>query len=223
MFVKKLSNAITILGLMLFIVLALSANNVKAQVTHPLNSIWVDPSQVDFDPGNASLGTQFNVTIWAYMDSGTFTWQASMTFNTAIIQAVTAGFTGTAGSLFWTGHTTVPVTPIVDNSTATGSVLIGESLLGTDAGTQKNASLAWVEFQVVSVPNATVTSLTDVFGINNTNTYFLDGNLNTVTTTIFDGAYVNVIPEFSSAVLMIVMLVAMSSAVLLMRKKIVRH
>lgn len=223
MFVKKLSGAITILGLMLFMVLAFSANSVKAQTSHPLNSIWVDPSQVDFNPGNVSLGTQFNVTIWAYIDSGTFTWQVGMTFNTSYVKAVTAGFTGTTGSLFWAGHTTVPVTPIVDNSTATGSVLIGESLLGTDVGTQKNASLAWVEFQVVSLPNATVTSLTDVLGINSTNTYFLDGNLSTVTTQIFDGAYVNVIPEFSSAVLMIVMLVAMSSAVLLMRKRIVRH
>jgi hypothetical protein len=193
MFVKKFTGAIAIFGLMLFMILALNANNVKA--SYPLDSLWVSPSAVNFNQYNGSAGQEFNLTVWAYMENGTFTWQASVVFNTSLVQAVKAGYTnGTYGSVFFAGHTVVsPGAPTIDN--VGGMVQWGETLLDSDFATQTNASLAWVDFKVASVPNATTTSLAGAFDINGTSpadTFFLDANLNTITTTMYGAAYSSV-------------------------------
>jgi len=187
MFVKKLSGAFAVFGLMLFIMLAFSTNSVNAQPPYPLNSFYVDPVAVDFNTNSANVGTMFNVTVWAYMQNNTYAWQFNMIFDPAMIHAIAAGYTGVGTSQFYAGHSTAPTPPQLDNTA--GTVMIGESLLGDDAGLSKNASLAWVEFQITQAPTVNVTSLTSVLGINNTDTYFLDVDLAHIATTDFDGTY----------------------------------
>jgi len=162
--------------------------------THPLNSFVAEPSETDFNTGNATVGTEFNVTVYACIGNSTSGWQVKMTFNPAEVQEVAAGYTGTTannftgmtGSQFFAGYSTISVVPHVDN--VWGSIMMCESILG-DTARANDASLMWVEFRVVSVPNATHPSLNGTFGINNTDTYFLDTNVNTIPTTKYDGAY----------------------------------
>jgi hypothetical protein len=158
MLIRKLSGATAVVGLMLFIMLAVNANSVHAQVSHPLDSFWVEPPAVNFDSNNASVGTRFNVTMWAYMEADTFAWQVTITFDPALLQETKTGYTGISTSQFFLGHVTQPTPPIVDNTV--GSVLLGESLLGADAVTTiQNASLMWTEFEIIQAPNATNGSL----------------------------------------------------------------
>jgi hypothetical protein len=224
MFMKKSLGAIVALGLMLFMIMALSVSKVNAQPPYPLNSMYVVPSSVPFDTTNASVGTLFNVTVWAYIQNYTFTWQVNMTFNPSLVWAVAAGFTGPGGvkSAFFGDQTsTTPGAPQIDN--VTGFVYIGETLIGTEQEGQNNASLFWTEFEIVSIPNATITSLTDAFNITHpADTFFLDPDLNAIPLTFYDATYsFAFIPEFTSPIVLIAALFAMSSAVLLMRKKIV--
>lgn len=180
MFVKKFSVAIAIFGLVLFMMLALNANNVKAQ-SYPLDSFWIAPSAVNFNNYNGSAGQEFNLTVWAYVETHNFVWQVTMNFNTSLVQAVKAGYTGSTGSQFYAGHTTTPVTAVIDN--VGGTVQWGETLLGSDFGNETNASLAWADFEVVSVPNATTTSLAGVFDISDpNNTFFYNDNLDAINT-----------------------------------------
>jgi hypothetical protein len=188
MFMRKLSGAIAVVGLMLFIMLAVSTNSVHAQVSHPLDSFWVDPAAANFDSNNASVGTRFNVTMWAYMEANTFAWQVTITFDPTLLQEVATGYTGTSTSQFFVGHVTQPTPPVVDNTA--GTVLLGESLLGADAvTTTQNASLMWTEFEISQAPNATNGPFTCVLGINSSDTKFLNTDVMTITTTNFDGAY----------------------------------
>jgi hypothetical protein len=164
--------------------------NMKAEADYPLDSMYVVPSQVTFTTNNASLGTLFNVTVWAYMQSDTFSWQVEMTFNPAVVQAVNAGYTDGSKSVFFENFTeTVPVSPLIDN--VAGSVVDGESLIGSEFAPQTNASLCWVEFEIVSVPSSTVTQLTTTFKIDNGpyNTYFESSELTTIPLTYFNGQY----------------------------------
>jgi hypothetical protein len=221
MVMKKFSVAIVVVGLMLFMLVALSASRVNAQPPpYPVNSMYVVPSSVAFDNTNASVGTLFNVTVWANMENGTFTWQVNMTFNPSLVQVVTAGFTNVSKSDFFADQpTTTITTPLIDNTT--GNIYLGETLLGNEFEGPNNASLFWTEFEVVSVPSSTVT---DAFSITHpSDTFFLDTNLNTITVTYYDATYTfTIIPEFTSPVVLIAALIAISSAVLLTRKKIVR-
>lgn len=191
MSVKKFSSAIAILGLMLFMVLA-CANNVRAQ-SYPLDSMWVSPPAINYNQFNASVGTLFNVTIWAYMENSTYTWQATLHFNPSVFQEVNTGYSAGGTSEFFAGHTTIPVSPVIDN--VNGMVQSGESLLGSiDFEPQKNASLMFVEFNVTAMPNATTTPFTGLFDINATglvDTFFLDTNGNTIISesNLYDATY----------------------------------
>ena len=179
MSVKKFLSAIAILMLMLFMVMA-SANSVRAQ-SMPLDSMWVSPSTIAYSTNNASVGTLFNVTVWANMDNGTYDWQVTMNFDASIFQEVACGYTAGATSAYFAGHNTIPVTADVDN--VGGSILFGESLIGpTDYIPEENASLMYAEFNITSMPTTT-TPITGIFDINATGitgTFFDDTNGNTI-------------------------------------------
>lgn len=178
MFGKKFSRAIAVLGFII-IIASLHMSSVSVQgAMPPPNAVWIDPGAISYSQYNATVGTLFNVTAWVNMNTTSFNWQVSLLFNATLLQATRAGYTGVSTSQFFAGHGTIPVTPVIDNTTITGgSVLIGESLLGTDTVGAGNGSLMWTEFKIIAAPNSTTTSLTGAFGINNTDTFVLDTNL----------------------------------------------
>jgi len=147
-----------------------------------LDSMWVSPSAVNYSTNNATVGTLFNLTVWANMENGTYDWQVTMNFDAAVFQEVAAGYSAGATSAYFAGHQTIPVTPVVDN--VGGSILFGESLIGaTDYVPEENASLMYAEFNITTMPTTTTPSYFGVFDINASGT----------TGTFFDDVYGNTI------------------------------
>ena len=134
------------------------------------NAVWVDPSAIDVS--SADVGYRFNVTVWANLSGPSFAWQVSLNFNPAHLRAVRADYTGQGKSRFFTGHTTVPVNPVIRN--AEGQMLYGESLLGSDTRPAGNDSLCSIEFEVISQMSQTR------LDINNKDTCILDANVDFV-------------------------------------------
>ena len=151
------------------------------------NTMFITPAALNFYTNTTSVGTMFNVTVWVTTTVDTYDWQVKMFFNPSQITASQAGYTDGATSAFFKGHTTVPITPIIDNSA--GYVLHGESLIGTtDAIPPGNGSLMWVEFQIIATP-PTGGTLSSVVDINNTET-FLQGPVgNQIPTANYDATY----------------------------------
>jgi len=148
--------------------------------TPPPPAIWITPENLDFETTHTHLGDKFNVTIMVSTTSDSYTWQVKVNFNASQINAVRASYTGTGKSMFFTPHGTIPVSPIVDN--ITGSVVYGESLVGSDLVPAGSGSLFWIEFQIVAepAPGETLTSQIEVEDPAVGNTFILDPNLDTV-------------------------------------------
>ncbi len=208
----------------------MNVNNGYAQeptTWEPPVSMWVDPLLTNVSAPAVSVGDLFNVTVWvntAFNDTfaSVFTWQVYVTYNGSLLNATRTGYTAGSTSEWFSTHTTVPVTPILTNDGVNGSVLSGESLLGADLRAPSNGSLIWIEFQILEMPDVNH-SFTSTLGIsnNNTSTYLLDGDLNTVSgVTFFDGEfqYWNLIPEFNPAIVVLA-LMTVSAALIVLRKK----
>jgi hypothetical protein len=157
-----------------------SLQNQIADRERALGSVWVSPSTIAYSTDNASVGTLFNVTVWANMQNGTYNWQVTMKFNASVFQEVACGYTAGTASAYFAGHATVPVSPVVDN--VAGSIVLGESLIGNDYAPEENASLMYAEFNITTMPTPTKTPLTGLFDINATGTsgtFFDDTSGNT--------------------------------------------
>ena len=149
--------------------------------TPPLvqNTIWASPARVNYDQFNASIGSEFNVTVWAHVESGNHAWQVEMTFDPSLIRAVAAGYTGGASSRFYAGYTTDSQPPVLNNKA--GSVLVHESLTGSENGSAIGGSLFWVEFRIASTLSGNE-PLVDAISTNNSNTYFVNSEEDAITT-----------------------------------------
>jgi hypothetical protein len=138
---------------------------VKAQP--PVPSFYVTPDTETFTPHTASVGTLFNVTVWAAAPNGTDSWGIQLGFNASLLQAVTAGFTNVATSMLFKGHSSTPLGPVIDNVGNTtggnGSVEISETLLGQDYIAANTASVCYVTFNITAAPaiNQALTSFID--------------------------------------------------------------
>jgi len=146
----------------------------------PPPAFWVTPETETFTTSNATVGTQFNVTVWvATTAPASFAWQVKLAFNASQLAAVATGYTGVGKSMWFAAHGTTPVSPIIDNTT--GNVLSGESLNGIDTIGPSNGSLIYVTFRIIAepTPGNTLTSLIDTATFAPGDTFVLDDNLNT--------------------------------------------
>ena len=160
--------------------------------TYPLDSMWVSPSAINYNQYNASVGTLFNVSVWASMENGTYDWQVTMHFNATVFQEVNTWYSAGASSAFFAGHTTVAIWPVVNNTAGTDELV--ESLIGVTYAPQTNASLLIVEFNITSMPTATSGPLTGLFDINATGTagtFFRDWDENNIVSAanLYDATY----------------------------------
>jgi hypothetical protein len=150
--------------------------------------MWIEPSTLSFYTYAASVGDKFNVTLWVNLTGDSFLWQFHLNFNKTQLNATRAGYTGTVSD--WathrTGGGTVPVVPVIDNDI--GYVEHGESCSGVDYVLGPVvASLAWVEFDILTAP--VEGNLTSQLGINNTDTFVLDNDLDELLLTKYDADY----------------------------------
>lgn len=201
----------------LLLCLATSVNLQIAQAepaeVHPADSMWVEPSTIDLS--TYAVGDKFNVTVWVNITSqNMYTWQFKLYYDTSLLTAVRAGYTGPDGACsewatYKTGGSTAAVSPVIEEN----YVLFCESIVGeawVPAGTC--ASLAWVEFQVVAAPP---TGLESTLDIDNEDTYVLNYDLEEITLTKHSTA---VIPEFPSIAYMIITLVVSVAITIALRK-----
>jgi hypothetical protein len=145
----------------------------------PAPAFWITPEILSFDTGHYNVGSKFNVTVRMSTLVSSYAWQVQIDFNVSQIEVMRADYTGSGKSMFFTGHATIPVTPIIDNTT--GSVVFGESLVGSDSAAVGSGSLFWVEFVIMAAPVAdeTLTSLVSVDSDPN-NTFILDSDSSSV-------------------------------------------
>ncbi len=160
----------------------MNANHqLKAFFSSPLvaPAVWITPKTLSFDTVHTHVGDRFNVTVWINTTDPSYAWQVQVNFNASQLNVVRADYTGAGKSLFFTGHGTIPVSPIIDN--ATGSIVHGESLIGFDQVPAGSTSLFWIEFMIMTAPTAdeTLTSLVSVDS-NPDNTFILDSDTNSV-------------------------------------------
>jgi hypothetical protein len=166
------------------IVLGVMPSISRAQPALP--AIWVEPESLNFNTTSTSVGDKFNVTVWGGATIDVFTWQAEVMFNTTQLAAVRAAYTGGATSQWFQGHITIPISPMIDNTT--GTVTSGESLLGVDAVHASNGSLFWIEFQILIAPTVGTTFASLIDTNDPVNSYLLDSDLNTMGGVILEHA-----------------------------------
>jgi hypothetical protein len=173
---------------------------------HDANALWVEPSTIDLT--TYSIGSKFNVTLWANMSTvispavGIDTWQVKLYFNKTYLQALRAGYTAGSTSELFQGLATVPVTPVIDNTL--GYVLHSETCAPSWKEVPCTGSLFWIEFNVTAL---TPTPISFLLNITNTDTALVDneGNIyppNSITR--YNGT---IIPEFSQLLLIATLMV----------------
>lgn len=113
-------------------------------------SMYIMPESVSFNTGSTNIGDKFNVTVWMSTLTGVTAWQTMLHFNPAQIEAVRADYTGVGKSLFFTGYSTVPLAPLINN--VTGTLFFAEAILGASVVPAGTNSLFWVEFEIMSAP-----------------------------------------------------------------------
>ncbi len=219
-FKKSLANTVTIIAVAALIFGIAATRTTKAEVM-PAVSFWIEPQLINITTYEYNVGDMFNATVWVntYEDAenyDSFTWQAMVTFNDSLLMATRMGYTNGSVSEFFSGHTTVPVSPVITNTSA----YTGETLMGTDTRPPGNGSLCWVEFQILMEPTGSEV-ITTTLDIDNVDTFLLDGDLMEITSTKYSGEYYYIVPEYTMALLVIIMAVSAVSMIML-RKKIVR-
>jgi hypothetical protein len=143
-----------------------------ARATPPLPpSMYILPESVSFNTGTTNIGDKFNVTVWMSTLTGVTAWQTELHFNPAQIEAVRCDYTGVGKSLFFTGYSTAPVSPVINN--VTGSLLYGEAIQGLAVVPAGTNSLFWVEFEIMSAPPVGG-SLTSSIDPTDVDSYYLD-------------------------------------------------
>lgn len=148
---------------------------------HSANAMWIEPAFKDLT--DYDVGDRFNVTAWLNLTEISYVWQIMLLFEPTYLYAARAGYTAGSTSEFFAGHTTVPVTPIIDN--ASGYVMYGETLL-VDSREPGYGSLCWIEFEVVSKPSEPYEGH---LHFDPSRTYVLDPDLWDLTITLYDAAY----------------------------------
>ena len=219
-FKKSLANAVAIMTVAALVFGCAAMTTTANADLKPAVSFWIDPEVVNITTGG-HVGEKFNATVWAntYVDaddSEVFTWQITVNFNGSLLSVTRVGYTGGTTSEFFAGHSTIPVTPIITSSSAS----TGESLIGTDVRAPGNGSLCWIEMEILMEPTGTDTFTTEL-DIDNADTFFLDGDLNEVTSIKYSGEYHIVIPEFTGIIL-VAMMTVLAVAMIAYRKKLVR-
>jgi len=151
-------------------------------VTNPLTGT----SNFIFYTSTTPVGSRFNTT--AYVNNGTlvFSWQIRMNYNAAYLNATRAWIPDSDSQYIFFGLSTLLPPP----SFLTGSVLIADSLLGTDnVNFTTPQKLAIIEFQIMAAP-PTGGKVSSILDINNPgDTLLLDTNLVEIPTVKTNGLY----------------------------------
>jgi hypothetical protein len=203
---KKL--AIPIILALLSLVISTYAS--EPSEPHPANAIWIEPSTVNL--ASVSVGTKFNVTVWANCSVNCGGWQIWLVYPKTYINATRAGYTADTKSEFFQNITTIPVTPsLKSHNTTHNRVEHGESWAGTGPFRSPGyGSLCWIEFEVIAVDGLEEELSFYAYTETVRRTYLIDGDTGLKVDLNIDTA--TVIPEYSSFMLVSLMLLSLAIA-----------
>ena len=136
---------------------------------HVADAMWNEPSMINLSSPPVSVGYKFNVTVWINLTESSAAWEFKLAYDKNHLNATGCGYTAGTKSDFFRTLTTLPLSPQFGSLSATYDyVLAAESwMMGPTRG-PGYGSLAWVEFQVMTVPPsgqayASMIGLTDVY------------------------------------------------------------
>jgi len=189
---------------------------------HNANAMWIEPSTVS---DTVSVGYRFNVTVWINLTSNPTGacggWQFKLLYNKEYLNFTKAGLTAGSTSEFFEGISAVPLGPTSGSYNSTHNyVQIGESWMGI--GDMRSVpgygSLAWVEFEVIAVPNQGGTLLDIASGYHppTSDTFAIDGENNEILLNVNNAI---VVPEFSMMSATILMLIVTTVFVIMVKTR----
>jgi len=190
--------------------LVISAHATEPTETHSANAIWIEPSTVS---PSMTVGTLFNVTVWANCSVNCGGWEIRLVYPKAHLNATRAGYTNGAKSEFFSNISTVPVAvTFASQNTTHNRVGYGESWGGMgDFRSPGYGSLCWVEFNVTSINEFEETLSFASYTGTTRRTYLINGDTNgKVDLNVYPAV---VIPEFSTNMLMILMLLSLAMVI----------
>jgi hypothetical protein len=179
----------SVILLLFFVVLMVGSPNIVVAFEpiepHQANSLWIEPSAASV----LTAGEKFNLTVWLNITEECFAWQLKILFNSTYFDVSRLGYTDGEKSDFFSDHTTITVTPVIEDSE--GYVIAGETLLENDTRSPGYGSLLWIEFSLKTLPTE------EQFGFSfstpySVDTFVLDPYLDTMTIEHIDGAAVSI-------------------------------
>lgn len=200
------------LAALALLILVLTVSPVFAQ-SHNANSMWVEPEVVDLT--GYTVGQKFNVTVWVNVTVECGGWQFKMIYDKVLLRATRAGYTAGTRSHFFaqSGTANFPTTPqlnVAHNATH-NYVLYGEMwnpMVPDNPYATGCGSLAWVEFEVlVEQPITCVLDIKTEHNPPRSKTYVLDKDGDEVTLDVYNTL---IIPEFSSAAVILILVASAS-------------
>jgi len=139
----------------------------------PGNALWIELSK----PTLSMVNEKFNATVWMNITETSYAWQTKIHFNTTYLNVSGCGYTDGNQSEFLAQHSSISVPPVINY--VEGSVLTGESLLGSEEQNPGYGSLVWVEFELITIPEQTNTALNISFSYD-IDTFVLNPFLETI-------------------------------------------
>ena len=192
---------------MIILTLFLASLASKGFAAATVGSVNVVPSATTVGLGQT---VTVNVTISNVGAPGLFSYQLTLTYNNTLLNATTATIP--------VGHFLTPAVSgnifVVDPGTInqdSGNVTFAASLLGTEAGKTGNGTLVTVTFVGLLQGNSTL-QLPDADLI------LIDSDVTTITGYTINSSTVQIIPEFTVAVMLAALMIT-SAAVVVLRKR----
>lgn len=172
----KMSKIFSVLVISLLMIIPVYAS--VPEEPHDANAMWIEPSTKDLTDGTVEVGHKFNVTVWANITgSSCASWEFKIAYNKNYLNVTRCEYTGNMKSEFFANITTIPLVVSIGlpvNSTH-NYVLHAESwgMIGPFRN-PGYGSLAWIEFEVVAIPDGIQTFLLDQCLFYDDETYLQD-------------------------------------------------
>ena len=195
--INKIINIVVLVTLVLLMVSRVFA--AVPEEPHPGDAMWVEPSTIDLSTDTVSVGYRFNVTIWINLTVASASWQFKLAYNKNHLNATGCGYTAGDKSDFFKDINTVSLEPSFGTLNTTHNYVLHGEVAFTSQRDPGYGSLAWVEFEVMTVPpeGETYTSklaMVEVYP-DGTETYAQDPEQNKIPLNVYESTYI--IPEFS--------------------------
>ncbi len=122
---------------------------------HQANAIWIEPSILYLDPESIFIGYKFYLTVWANSTLEVMDWSYKMVYPNVYINASRAAYTAGQKSEFFYNISTAPFPPFFRSYDTTHDyVICCEGRGARDIRSPGYGSLAWVEFEIISLPES---------------------------------------------------------------------